>query len=258
MRSQPVFRATNELTAAPFRCAAIVTDIEGTTGSIAFVRDVLFPYAQAHLANFVAQRRADPAVAEALREAAVVANEAAASESRVIALLRRWMAEDRKVTPLKTLQGMIWAEGYARGVLRGHVYADASAGLRRWHAAGLALYVYSSGSIAAQQLLFRHSSAGDLTPLFRGYFDTTSGAKTEVDAYRRIGDAIGLPAADILFLSDREAELDAAQLAGWQVACLARPADAPEGSASKFRSFTSFDDISIVANEPRRSASASS
>jgi len=238
------------VTAALFRCAAIVTDIEGTTGSIAFVRDVLFPYAQEHLADFIARRRADPEIARSLHEAAIAASEPQASETRIVGLLRAWMDEDRKVTPLKTLQGIIWAEGYARGVLQGHVYTDAAAGLRRWHAAGVALYVYSSGSIAAQKLLFGHSSAGDITPLFSGYFDTTIGAKGDVDAYGRIAAAIGVPAPDVLFLSDREAELDAAQLAGWQVACLARPADAPSGSVSKYRTFASFDDINIQECRP--------
>lgn len=234
------------MTAAPFRCAAIVTDIEGTTGSIAFVRDELFPYAKAALGEFVARRRAEPAVAACLREAALYAGEPDASDERIVALLREWIDEDRKITPLKTLQGLIWAEGYVRGLLRGHVYADAVAGLRRWHAEGIALYVYSSGSIAAQKLLFGHSIAGDLVPLFRGYFDTTVGAKSDAAAYGRIAETIGVAPANVLFLSDREAELDAAHAAGWQVACLARPADTPPGVTSKFRSFASFDEIAIA------------
>jgi enolase-phosphatase E1 len=209
------------------------------------VRDVLFPYAQSHLAEFIGARRADPEVARLLRESALVAHEPDANEVRVIALLRGWIDEDRKITPLKTLQGRIWAEGYARGELRGHVYPDAAAGLRRWHAAGAALYVFSSGSIAAQKLLFGHSTAGNLTPLFRGYFDTTIGAKGEAQAYRRIAEAIGVSLPDVLFLSDREAELEAAADAGWQVACVARPDDAPPGVTSKFRSFASFDDLHI-------------
>jgi enolase-phosphatase E1 len=209
------------------------------------VRDVLFPYAQEHLAEFVASARDDATVVLALRETARLANEPDASEARVLELLRAWMDEDRKATPLKTLQGLIWAHGYASGVLRGHVYPDAAAGLRRWHAAGLALYVYSSGSVAAQKLLFGHSAQGDLTPLFRGYFDTTIGAKGEVDSYRGIAAAIAVPPADILFLSDREPELEAAHAAGWQVACLARPADVAPGARSAFPSFTSFDEISI-------------
>jgi enolase-phosphatase E1 len=241
--SQPAFRVTSNAPATGFRCAAVVTDIEGTTGSIAFVRDVLFPYAQDHIAEFVANNRADAVVAQTLRDAADLANEPGASEARTIAVLREWMDEDRKATPLKTLQGLIWAAGYQRGALRGHVYPDAAAGLRRWAAAGLALYVYSSGSVAAQKLLFGYSTAGDLTPLFRGYFDTTIGAKTDAASYRRIATAIERPPGDILFLSDRESELVAADAAGWQVAYVARPADAGPASASVFATFTSFDDI---------------
>jgi 2,3-diketo-5-methylthio-1-phosphopentane phosphatase len=157
MESRRVSPATSKVAAAPFRCAAVVTDIEGTTGSIAFVRDVLFPYAQQHLAAFVAQHRGDPAVARLLRDAAEAAGEPELADDRVVALLQRWITEDRKVTPLKTLQGLIWAAGYAGGELQGHVYPDAAAGLRRWQAAGLALFVYSSGSVAAQKLQFGHS-----------------------------------------------------------------------------------------------------
>jgi enolase-phosphatase E1 len=228
-----------------FRARAALLDIEGTLGSIAFVRDVLFPYAQRHLAGYVETHRGDPQVGRLLRESALVAHEPEADEERVVALLRDWIAEDRKITPLKTLQGLIWADGYARGELRGHVYPDAAAGLQRWYAAGVALYVYSSGSIAAQKLLFGHSTAGDLTPLFAGHFDTTIGAKGDAAAYERIAAAIGVPPADVLFLSDREAELEAAHDAGWQAACLARPEDTPPGFVSRFPAFTSFDDIDV-------------
>ena len=233
------------MTPARLRCAAIVTDIEGTTGSIAFVHEVLFPYAHEHLADFVLRHRDDPEVVSVLEATATAANEPGAGAARAIEILREWMREDRKATPLKTLQGLIWAQGYASGALRGHVYDDAIAGLRRWHAAGVALYVYSSGSVAAQKLLFGHSPAGDLTPLFRGYFDTTIGMKSDAGAYRRIAAAIAVPPAEILFLSDREPELDAAELAGWQSACLARAADTPPGFRSTHQTFTSFDEIEV-------------
>jgi len=224
-----------------------VTDIEGTTGSIAFVRDVLFPYAHERLAEFVTRRHDDPLVVEALRETALIANESGASPERLVAILRGWIDADRKVTPLKTLQGLIWASGYEDGVLAGHVYPDAAETLRRWHAAGIALYVYSSGSIAAQKLLFGHSTAGDLTPLFRGYFDTTIGAKGDAESYRRIAAAIALEPADIVFLSDRSSELDAAASAGWQVALVTRPDEpAVEEAPSRFPAFASFDEITIA------------
>ncbi len=180
-----------------------------------------------------------------MRETALLAHEPAADEARIVGLLGAWMDEDRKVTPLKTLQGLIWAQGYARGELEGHVYADAATELRGWHAAGMPLFVYSSGSIAAQKLLFGHSSAGNLAALFGAYFDTTIGPKTDADSYRRIAQAINVPASDVLFLSDREAELEAAAAAGWQVACLARPVDTPEGVRSAFPAFVSFADIAV-------------
>jgi enolase-phosphatase E1 len=233
------------MTPARLRCAAIVTDIEGTTGSIAFVHEVLFPYARERLAEFVLRRRDDPEVVSVLEATTAVAHEPGAGVARAIEILQQWMHEDRKATPLKTLQGMIWAQGYEGGELHGHVYDDAIAGLRRWHAAGVALYVYSSGSVAAQKLLFGHSPAGDLTPLFRGYFDTTIGTKSDADAYRRIAAAIAVPPAEILFLSDSEPELDAAALAGWQSACLARAADTPPNFTSKHQMFTSFDAIEV-------------
>ena len=146
---------------------AILTDIEGTTSSIAFVAETLFPYARERLPAFVA---AHP------DEAAPILAEVAAMEpGDPVATLTRWIDEDRKATPLKTLQGMIWADGYRERAFTGHIYPDAAAALRRWHEAGIALYVFSSGSVAAQKLLFGHSDAGDLTPLFSGYFDTTTG-----------------------------------------------------------------------------------
>ncbi len=237
------------MTAAPFHCAAVVTDIEGTTGSISFVRDVLFPFAHEHLGAFVAGRRDDPEVARALREAAIAADEPHADEARIVAILRDWIVNDRKITPLKTLQGLIWADGYATGAFEGHVYPDAVDALRRWNAAGFALYVYSSGSIAAQQLLFGHSCAGDLRALFRGYFDTTSGAKDDVAAYRRIAAAIDVTPAALLFVSDRDRELAAARAAGWQVACLARPNEPSDEAHVGFPVFASFDTIVLERAE---------
>jgi enolase-phosphatase E1 len=145
-----------------------------------------------------------------------------ADVERVIEILQQWLAEDRKATPLKALQGMIWKQGYEAGELKGHVYPDAVEALRQWHAKGYDLYVYSSGSIQAQKLIFGCSEAGDLTSLFSGYFDTTSGPKREAQSYRHITEAIGCPAGKILFLSDIVEELDAAQAAGMQTCGLAR------------------------------------
>ena len=201
---------------------AILTDIEGTTSSVNFVYDVLFPYAARHLPAFVLANAQQPAVAELLQAVRADSHEPGADLPRVIEILLEWIAADRKATPLKALQGMIWAEGYQSGQLRGHVYPDAVEALKRWHAQGYGLYVYSSGSIQAQRLIFGCSEAGDLSPLFSGYFDTTSGPKREAASYGRIAQAIGLPAEQILFLSDIVEELDAAQQAGMQTCGLAR------------------------------------
>jgi enolase-phosphatase E1 len=139
-----------------------------------------------------------------------------------IDILLQWMDEDRKVTPLKTLQGIVWKSGYDSGALRSHVYEDAVRALRQWHASGMAISVYSSGSIAAQKLLFSHTPYGDLTPLFSHYFDTTTGPKLESRSYERIAEALRTPAASIVFLSDHAGETQAATAAGMQTVLLAR------------------------------------
>lgn len=201
---------------------AILTDIEGTTSAVSFVFDVLFPYAARHLPDHVRQYATQPEVAAQLQAVRVESGEPEADVERVIAILLDWIAQDRKATPLKALQGMVWEQGYNNGDLKGHVYPDAVEALKRWHEEGFALYVYSSGSIQAQRLIFGCSEAGDLSGLFSGYFDTTSGPKREEQSYRTIAAAIGLPAEQILFLSDIVEELDAAQAAGMATCGLVR------------------------------------
>ncbi|QEY63901.1 acireductone synthase [Metapseudomonas lalkuanensis] len=208
---------------------AILTDIEGTTSAVSFVFDVLFPFAARHLPEFVLARADEPAVALQIDAVRAESGEAGASLERVVEILLGWIAEDRKATPLKALQGMVWEQGYRAGQLKGHVYPDAVEALRRWKQEGYDLYVYSSGSIQAQKLIFGCSEAGDLTPLFSGYFDTTSGPKREAASYRQIAAAIGLPAEQILFLSDVVQELDAALDAGMQTIGLAREGGVLEG-----------------------------
>jgi len=205
---------------------AIVTDIEGTTSSLSFVKDVLFPYARSHLADFVRDHGDDPEVRRCLDQAREAAG-GGFDDAQVVEQLVRWMDEDRKVTPLKALQGMIWEAGYRRGDFRGHVYDDAVHRLEEWRSDGLLLYVFSSGSVQAQKLLFAHTDHGDLTGLFNGYFDTNIGAKREAGAYQAIAKSIGLEAGAILFLSDVVEELDAAAQAGMRTICLVREG-APE------------------------------
>jgi enolase-phosphatase E1 len=228
---------------------AVVVDIEGTTSTMAFVHEVLFPYAEEHMDAYVAAHRTDPQVAQAMFDAAREADEdPGVDDATVLAHLHAWMKQDRKSTPLKTLQGLIWDEGFRKTGLRGHIYPDAVAGLRRWHDAGVRLYVYSSGSVAAQKTLFGNSLHGDLTGLFSGYFDTTTGPKREAVSYTRIARAIGLPPAEIVFLSDVDAELDAARATGIQTVRLLRPADTPPGATTTHSSAVSFDTIDIAAN----------
>lgn len=221
---------------------AIVTDIEGTTSSIAFVKDVLFPYAADQFPAFLEAHWDEPNVQEQLAAARQESAEALATPEQASTLFRRWIAEDRKATPLKALQGMIWKAGYENGDYTAHLYPDTAETLKRWKAQGRDLYVYSSGSIPAQKLFFGYSDAGDLTGLFAGYFDTTSGHKQDADSYRNIQQAIGLPADQLLFLSDIEAELDAAASAGFHTIRLDR--EGPQGD-SKHPVVTSFTDIDI-------------
>lgn len=208
----------------------VLTDIEGTTSAISFVKDTLFPFAEAALDGFLDAHGAEPEVAAILAEVP-------GPDRR--ATLRRWMAEDAKVTPLKALQGLIWRAGFEDGRLRGHLWPDVAPCLHAWHAAGIGLAVYSSGSAGAQRLLFGHSVAGDLTPLFRSFFDTRVGAKREAASYARIAAELGHDPAAILFLSDVAEELDAAAASGLQTCQLVRPEDGtrPSGRHSEAPDF---------------------
>jgi enolase-phosphatase E1 len=189
---------------------AVLLDIEGTTSSIAFVADVLFPYVRKHLLAYVAARCED--IAPLLAEV----------PGDPVTTLLQWIDEDRKATPLKTIQGMIWEQGYADGELTGHVYPDTPEALKRWTKAGLKVCIYSSGSIAAQKLIFGHSDAGDLTPFLSGYFDTTTGPKRDPDSYSKIVDALDLAPSELLFVSDMAGEVDAAHEAGLQALLIDR------------------------------------
>jgi enolase-phosphatase E1 len=224
---------------------AIVTDIEGTTSSIDFVKDVLFPYARKHLPAFIVTHADRPEVQHWLHDAAKEAGLVSATQQEIIDLLQRWIDEDRKATSLKALQGMIWEEGYRSGEYRAHVYPEVARKLQEWKAQGMDLYVYSSGSVAAQKLFFGYSEAGDLSRLFSGHFDTETGPKRVADSYRRIADSIGRPVAEILFLSDIIAELDAAQSAGMRTIQIARPPATCQADASH-RCVADFDSIDIV------------
>jgi enolase-phosphatase E1 len=217
-------------TAAP-PPSAVLTDIEGTTTSIAFVYDALFPYAAARLERTCGQPDPGPELREALaRLRAEHAQETAADPPPFGdgAPYARWLMErDRKSTGLKLLQGLIWDEGYARGEIRGHVYPDVPPVLKAWREQGRRLRVFSSGSVHAQKLLFGHTDHGDLTPLFEGFHDTLTGPKQTPAAYTAIAAAFALPPGEILFLSDVTPELDAASQAGYRTGLLVRPGNRP-------------------------------
>ncbi|MFI3158495.1 MAG: acireductone synthase [Methylococcaceae bacterium] len=221
---------------------AIVTDIEGTTSSILFVKDVLFPYARANIADYVRSQANEPQV-KILLEAVCKEAGSELSTEQIISQLIQWIDEDKKVTPLKSLQGLIWEAGYRQGDFKGHLYPDAAAKLKAWQAEGLDLYIYSSGSVYAQKLLFAHTEYGDLTPLFSGYFDTHIGGKKEQESYQRIADQLALPANRLLFLSDIKEELDAAKAAGFETIWLVRDGT-PEPQA-EHRQVSNFDQISF-------------
>lgn len=201
---------------------AIVTDIEGTTTDIRFVHQVLFPYARQRLAEFLRHEYEQPDVAAALDALRAEIDRPQASIEALIEQLFTYMDNDVKSTSLKVLQGIIWRTGYENGDFRGHLYEDVAPQLQAWHEDGLKLCVYSSGSVDAQKLLFGNSDAGDLTPLFSGYFDTRVGAKRETESYQNIAEQLILPPQDLLFLSDIGQELDAARLAGWHTCQLIR------------------------------------
>ena len=221
---------------------AILTDIEGTTSSLTFVKDVLFPYSCERMEHFIARKAGEPAVARELEEVNRLAGRTMTPAEAARELVE-WICQDRKLTPLKALQGMIWEAGYRKRDFFGHVYPDAVRKLREWHEKGLALFVFSSGSVHAQKLLFGHTEYGDLAPLFSDYFDTRIGAKQDAGSYRAIAAVVGFPPESILFLSDTVDELDAAWEAGLATTWLTRegfPADPGRHPMAR-----NFDEISV-------------
>ena len=206
----------------------ILTDIEGTTSSISFVKDVLFPYARRELPNFVRTHSHDPKVRHWLDQVQLELGSEYFNDEHLIETLINWINGDRKHTALKALQGMIWVAGYRHGNYAAHIYEDAADMLKQWHESGHRIYVYSSGSVPSQKLFFGHSAAGDLTSLFSGYFDTEMGGKREAESYRRIANAIGTEPSNIIFLSDIVEELDAAREANMNTILLDRLNDYPQ------------------------------
>ncbi|AXH36904.1 acireductone synthase [Humibacter sp. BT305] len=228
----------------------LVVDLEGTTSAAGFILGDLYDYARPRLAAWIDGHADDPAIAEARRQVIADAHLASdASTDEIVAVLHEWMERDVKATPLKTIQGQIWAEGFDRGEVTSHFFDDVVPRLRRWHDAGVGLAVFSSGSVASQVPWFKHSPSGDLTPLVTDFFDTVkAGPKKEAASYETIASALGVDAGDLVFFTDNPGEVSAAQEAGWQVVAFSREGEpffeADFGTASVV---ASFDDVEVVA-----------
>lgn len=203
----------------------ILTDIEGTTTEVSFVYDILFPYFRAHMDQW---KTVDSApMNDVLEQTRLIVLEEQAinltSNEVLFEQLRQWSMEDRKVTPLKTFQGMVWEQGFKSGAIKGHIYPDVKPALERWTTMGMKLAIFSSGSIAAQKQLFGFSTEGDLTPYFSAYFDTNIGMKRDEQTYQLIAQQLQASANSVLFLSDISQELEAANAAGIRTLQLVRP-----------------------------------
>lgn len=203
----------------------ILTDIEGTTTEVSFVYEILFPYFRANMDQW---KTVDSApMNEVLEQTRMLVLEEQSinltNKEVLFEQLRQWSIEDRKVTPLKTFQGMVWEQGFKSGAIKGHIFPDVKPALERWKAMDMKLAIFSSGSIAAQKQLFGFSTEGDLTPYFSAYFDTTTGTKRDEQTYQLIVQQLNVPANNVLFLSDIHQELEAAQAAGLRTIQLVRP-----------------------------------
>jgi enolase-phosphatase E1 len=230
--------------------AVVVLDIEGTTSPTAYVTTTLFPYARQRFGAYLGEHGAEPRVRGLLDDVARELGHADATVDAAIAALERWTDEDRKVTPLKTLQGWIWTDGFARGDLVAPFFADVVPALRRWQAHGRALVVFSSGSVDAQHAWFGHSPDGDLRPLISAWFDTANaGPKRERASYAAITAAVARPVDETLFLSDVAAELDAARATGWRTVGVVRPGEpAATSGVGDHRAIASFAELGDLAD----------
>ncbi|MFC9927910.1 acireductone synthase [Streptomyces sp. NPDC127190] len=237
-----------------FEADCVVLDIEGTTSATGFVVDVLYPYAQARFGALLSERADDPDVRDAVDRIRELAGEPDADAARIEQVLGAWVSEDRKASPLKKLQGILWSEGFAKGELVSHFYDDVIPAIRAWHARRVRLFVYSSGSVAAQRSWFAHSPHGDLMPLVEGLFDTeNAGPKVSSDSYRAISKSIAAAPERTLFLSDRTAELDAARSADWLTLRIRRPGEPYyEQDTGEHPEALSFADIDVTSARSAR------
>jgi len=229
----------------------IVLDVEGTTSSISFLYDVLFDFAKRHVGEFLAAHASDPFVQDLARRIHDEAGGTSASPDVALPVTQSTLAaidlmnRDVKSTSLKALQGMIWRDGFERGELVSHVFDDVPTAIKGWSEGGTDVRIYSSGSIEAQKLFFKHTTAGDLTPFLRGHYDTTTGPKRVSDSYRAIAADMGLEPRSILFVSDVGEELDAARAVGMATALAVRPGNREPGGLLEHEAIRSFAEIVI-------------
>ncbi|SNZ03204.1 enolase-phosphatase E1 [Persephonella hydrogeniphila] len=223
---------------------AILIDIEGTVAPISFVKDVLFPYSKERLEKFLEENKENPHIKRIVEEIKKIEGKDL-SLKEAVNTLKKWIDEDRKIAPLKDIQGFIWKEGFEKGDIKSPIYEDAYKKLKEWKEKGLKLYIYSSGSVQAQKLFFSHTEHGNLLDLFDGFFDTRIGNKKEKDSYVKIAQKIGLKPEEILFLSDNPDEIKAAAQAGMKVYRIVRPEDAEFIDNFPFRQVKDFNGVKL-------------
>ncbi|MFM7637875.1 MAG: acireductone synthase [Crocinitomicaceae bacterium] len=229
-----------------FRCRFVLSDIEGTTSSVSYVYDILFPYFRNHIGEitqFAHLSEVKDAFAQVINLCQQEEREVVTTSEEVIQKLLQWSREDRKLTPLKTLQGIIWDKGYQLGELKGHVYDDVPSNLEKWVVNGLNVGIYSSGSVNAQKLIFKYSVAGDLTKWLSHYFDTNIGQKRSEESYLKIASRIGLDPSDIVFLSDIQEEIDAASTAGLKTIHVLREPGMSSNSIYRAKDFNEVNNL---------------
>lgn len=221
----------------------IVLDLEGTTSAAGFILGDLYDYARPRLEAALASDD-DAVVAARAQAIAETGLDAAATDPEIAEALRALMDTDVKSTPLKTIQGIIWADGFTAGEITSHFFDDVPPRLRAWHDAGIRLVIYSSGSVTSQKPWLRHAPQGDLSTLISGWFDTVNaGPKKEEASYLTIAEALGVPADRLLFLTDHPDEVIAAQKAGWQVVALDRAGEPWAGATQSAATVASFEEV---------------
>jgi enolase-phosphatase E1 len=236
----------------------LLFDIEGTTTNICFVKDVLFPYARNNCKNFLIENFDEPEIKSALDDLCELAvrDEIPIERSdnkeefinAIVSNVHRQISEDRKTKELKNLQGKIWKVAFESGQIKGHVYEDVPRKFKEWIEKGYKLFIYSSGSVEAQKLLFANSEYGDLLELISGHFDTNVGAKQEKNSYMNIAKEIKVEPEAVLFFSDIPGEVVAAAAAGMKVVVLDRPNNPTELTdeiRKQFNVVNTFDEIEL-------------